>query len=708
MEENQTVFVEDYDIRGSLFGVTIRSPIPGGRLLSVEAPRLPNSYTLIRAADIPGKNQLDAFPVPVLASETLSYIGEPVALLVGPDKSRLEEYLSQCTVKTEEGTAVFGVHSYPEEAVIARRDIHAGDTERAFAEAHTIVEGIYATGIQAHWYSEPMGAVAAFVPAPPDGKPPRKRLAIHTATQWPFHVKRSVAALLDMPPDLVVVESSRIGMHLDGKIWYPSLLACHAALGTFITQKPIRMIFTREEDFRYTPKRCASEIHIRSALGDQGRLLATEIRVRADMGARGAFTDEILDRICLGTMGGYKPGSVRVDGQAIATNIPPGGPLAGFGLSQGFFAAERQASRIADSLRMDPMEWRKNNVFHKGKSLAFGNLIGDPILLEEVLDTAAAMGDYRRKWASYELLREYRRGAKESDKNEPLRGIGIAAAYQGNGFLYGSGDRNAPGVELTLDKDGSLEIRTSIVSSGREYVYIWRQIAAEILSVEAAAVRVVSRSTDGIPDSGPSSLSRNITVITRLVERACIAIRKQRFRDPLPITVRRSYHPAKAPNWESRPFDQNALSRMGWGAGVVEVEIDPIEYTPKIRGAWLGVDGGKILSENRARRSLKFSVIQALGWASREMLGYEGGIIPDFRIYNYDIPAPEDIPPVQIDFIWSDTLNPKGVGELPFNCIPAAYVQAVSQAMDHPFERIPLTARDIWEAGKLKNREEEA
>jgi CO/xanthine dehydrogenase Mo-binding subunit len=67
---------------------------------------------------------------------------------------------------------------------------------------------------------------------------------------------------------------------------------------------------------------------------------------------------------------------------------------------------------------------------------------------------------------------------------------------------------------------------------------------------------------------------------------------------------------------------------LGWGAAVVEVEINPIEYTPQIRGAWLGIDGGKILSEKRARRSLRASSVQALGWASGEQLFYREGVIP--------------------------------------------------------------------------------
>jgi CO/xanthine dehydrogenase Mo-binding subunit len=689
------------DFQDSFFGVTLRSPVARGILKAVEAPRLPGLYTLIRAGDIPGKNQLEDFSLPVLASEALSYIGEPVGLLVGPDLSKLEEFAAQCRVAAEELPPVFSTAAYPPEFLLARRSVVLGDTEKAFAEAKTVVEGIYTTGIQEHWYAEAIGAAAVR-----QGATDAQGITVHTATQWPFQVKRAVAAVLNLPPARIRVEPSLIGVHLDGKIWYPSLVACHAALGAYITKKPVKISLSREEDFRYSPKRSGSEIHIRSALGDRGQLLGTEINLISNLGAQGVFTDEMLDRTCLGALGHYKQGALKIEAQGVRTNLPPAGPFAGFGLAQGFFAMERQASRIADSLRMDPAEWRKNNVLGRNKTLAIAAVPVDSVPLEELLDTAAAMGDYRRKWASYELLRNRRREQEIRDKYEPLRGIGIASAYQGSGFLYSGADKGAYAVELTLEKDGSLEIRTGMVSSSQEYVYIWQRLAVEILGVEAAAVRVTANDTDSAPDSGPSSLSRNSTVITRLVERACTAIRKQRFRDPLPITVRRTCRPGKIPNWEGKPLDQNALGHLSWGTAVVEVEIDQIEYTPKIRGAWLGVDGGRILSEERARRSLTFSVVQALGWASREKIFYEEGRIPSEQVYDYDVPAPGEIPPVHIDFIWNDTVNPKGIGELPFSCVPAAYVQAVSQAMDHPFEKIPLTGKDIWEAEKLKGTEE--
>jgi CO/xanthine dehydrogenase Mo-binding subunit len=720
--KNPALFVEDIMPQGVLFGVTIRSPVAKGRLKSIESPRMPSSYTLIKAENIPGLNQLADFPVPVLAADTLSYIGEPVALLIGPDEAKVEEYAAQCLVSAEEEQAVLSSHSVNPYMVLAGRIITAGDTDQVFRSPKTVVNGTYVTGIQEHWYPEPNGAVAV-----PGGdknsgnekgagnKKHRNSLKIHTATQWPFHVKRSVARVLKVPPDTVIVEPSLIGIHLDGKIWYPSLISCHAALGAFITQKPVRLILTREEDFRYTPKRNGAEIHIRSALGKEGELLGTEIGIAVNLGAYGVFTDEILDQTCLGSLGAYKYSNIKIRGSALTTNIPPQGPFGGFGLSQGFFAIERHVSHIADTLHQDPAEWRKNNSLHRNGSLVIGAAIKEQVPMEQLIDTTAAMSDYYRKWASYELLRGNRRGKAGIMKEETLRGIGIATAYQGSGFLYHGADKGVYEVELTLEKDGSLEIRTSMVSAGREYFQLWRNIASEILSVDAESVRIVTDDTGVVPDSGPASLSRNITAVTKLVERSCLAIRKQRFRDPLPITVSRSSRPAKLPVWEGKlaapaeiSFDQNVFAHLSWGAAVVEVEIDPVSYIPNIRGAWLGIDGGRILSEKRARNSLKISTIQALGWASREYLVYKEGKIPEELIQNYDIPVSIKAPPIYIDFVWNDTVTPKGIGELPFNCVPAAYVQAVSQAMDHPFEKIPLSPQDIWEAEKLKKTEGEA
>jgi CO/xanthine dehydrogenase Mo-binding subunit len=712
--------LQNISFHSMLYGLTIRSPLARGRLKSLECPKLPASYTLITAKDIPGTNSLPSLspedsPVPILAAETLSYIGEPVAILLGPNRLKLDEYALRIQVQAEEEPPVFSGLNAPPEMLLGERSFSPEGVEELFAGAKKTVGGIYRTGIQEHWYAEPAGAAVEYRGGKKrqDENAGEPLFTIHTATQWPFHVRRSAARALGIAENRIVVECSPVGLPLDGKIWFPSLVACHAVLGAFVTRKPVKILYTREEDFRYSPKRNESEIEIHSALGEGGEILGTRVGIAINLGAQGIFAGEILDQTSLGALGSSRLPGVKLSCRAARTNIPPQGPFAGFGLAQGLFAMELHISHIADTLRQDPAEWRKNHYSGSTGFLPSGIPLKEKTLFGELIDTTAGMSGYYRKWASYELLRQNRRSRGLQDTGESLRGIGIATAWQGNGLLYPGGDRGAYGVELTLEKDGSLEIRTSMISSGSDFNRIWGNIASEILAIEPEKIRFPVQSTAETPDSGPGVLSRNITVLTKLIERGCLAIRKQRFRDPLPITVCRQVRPLKRkPSGDSyldclsgKGLDFGSLSRLGWGAAVAEVEIYPASFTPVVRGLWLGISGGKILSESGARSSLKTAAIQALGWASREGLAYREGAISKEGIDGYDIPSPKEIPPIRIGFLRNEGLDPRGIGDLPFSCVPAAYVQAVSQAMDHRFGKIPLLPEDIWEVGKLRKEE---
>ena len=709
-------FIDDilhYPTSGrGLFGVVLRSPVARGVLTGIETPPLPGKVTLIRAGDIPGKNLLEGpgGHIPVLAEKELSYIGEPVAILAGSDKSVLLEFASECRILAEEQEPVFDPAL--SEKTAALRQFSTGGVEQAFEQAETIIEGSYTTGFQEAWATEPNGAIAiprinkaaADIPARRNPKHPVTGMIIRTASQWPFHVVNAVARVLGIEPGTVEFRPARLEFHFDGKLLCPSLCSCHAALAAWITTRSVKLILGRTEDFRFSPKRVKTEIRLRSAVGKDGSIVGTELAVSADTGASPFFAEEILDHTVLGAFSAYRHGGVAVNARAALTNVPPAGPLAGFCLAAGFFAAERHASRIADELREDPAEWRKNVFFQKGSRLAIGSEIRDQVNLDGLLDAAASMSDYKRKWASFEMLRQHRRTEGFTPGGEPLRGIGIAAAFQGNGLLYPPEGRH--GVEITLEKDGSLEIRTSMLFSGEDHLYPWKIIASHELGVGEDLVRIV---TEGkrIPDSGPDCLSRNVTLVTRLVERACQAIKKTRFRSPLPITVRRFYTPSKAAAWGSEVavYDENSLSPLSWAAAVVQAEIDPVEYLPKVRGIWLAVDGGPILSETRARKNLTLLSIQALNLASRESVHYENGIISEALIREYPLFPLEEIPPITIDFQWSDG-TPRGIGELPFSTIPAAYVQALSQAMDHHWTKVPVGSADIWRLVKSRENRE--
>jgi len=696
-------FLEDIYPPNLLYAVTIRSPVAKGKLINVDVPLLPDDYTFISAKDIPGKNRLENTNIPILAEENLNYIGEPIGILLGPDKTKLEEFSSRCIVLDDEENAIFSYGN--ENTLVIKREINTGNTFESFNDTGRIVTSSYKTGIQEHWYAEPIGAISWLNTEQENDlkSDVNYPIIIRTATQWPYHVKRAVTSVLNIDASLVSVEPTCLNLHMDGKLWYPSLIACHAALGTFITKKPVRLILSREEDFLYTPKRCGSSINIVSAIDDKGDINAINIDISVNLGAYEVNGNEILDKICLGTVGLYNFDKINLTAKAYCSNIPPQGPFTGFGLAQGLFAIERHISLIADMTGLDPAEWREKHI--NTQVLLPSSKFKNSTSGEKLIKTTAKISDYNHKWASYELLRQTRKG-KKIEIGEKPRGIGIAFGFQGNGLLYHGEDNGSYCVEVTLTKDSRLEIKTSITSP-EDYSRILARIAMDTLSIEHDMVSIISTNA---PDCGPSCESRNITVVSKLVEKCCLAISKQRFHDPLPITVRRSIRPLNGTLLGGRftppagkILDINSFSKLGLACAVVEVSIDLVECVPIVRGVWLGVDGGKIISANRAKRALTRGAAQSLGWAFTENIEYVNGVIPRTQYDNFTIFSPVEIPPIHIDFISEDSNEPKGISDLPFTCIPAAFLQAASQAMNYGFKTIPLKRNDLWEIIRERN-----
>jgi len=703
-------FLEDIFPNDLMYASIIRSPVAKGIITNIEVPPLPEHFRLLTAKDIPGENRLYDTKMPLLAEKNLSYIGEPVAVLIGPDKTKLKGLSAMVVVAAEEGIPLFKYNSLMEETSVVR-EIKIGNTQESFEKSGMVVSGSFKTGIQDHWYAEPPGAITWWKENSENeknitnGRKSKKNqsstenssLIVRTSTQWPFHVKNSVSLALGMDASSVIVQPTALNLHMDGKLWYPSLIACLSALGTYAVKSPVRLILNRDEDFFFAPKRFASHIDFTSAINEKGRIAAAEIDIFVNLGAYMVNENEILDQICLGSLGLYKFDNLRVTARAYKTNIPPHGAFSGFGLSQGLFAVERHISQIADIMNIDPAQLRKETVDPKVILSSKNNTQGD-----DLLDTAAKMSDYYRKWTSFELLKQCRKG-KSAEKGENPRGIGIAVGFQGNGLLNYGEDKGNYSVEVTLTKESTLEIKTSITSP-ENYKKIWQRIAAEIISIQPEMINIVS---DDPQDSGPSCASRNITAVTKLIEKCCQTVKKQHFHDPLPITVRRSIKPQSGSvrynNWNV--MDINGFIKPALAAAVVEVTVDLVECIPIVRGIWLAADGGKIISKHRAKRSLMRSITQALGWSFIENIGYIDGSLPRDQYENFEIFSPAKIHHVEIEFLQTDESEPKGIGELPFSCIPAAFMQAVSQAMDHSFKSIPLKRKEIWEMLRIKNDE---
>ncbi len=680
--------LSDLVLDGMYHASTIRSPVSKGNLLSVEAQGFPRGYNLIRGEDIAGSNSVISFAteIPVLATGKLSYKGEPVALVTGPDQTVADELAQAAVVRCEEEEGLFAWETFSSSQVVAKRVVTIGDPDRAFACAAHVDMGTYNTESVEHYYSEPMGALAFY---------DYDKLAVYCATQWPYHVRDSISATLGCAKDEVVVHPTRLGIHLDGKLWYPSLVSCHAAIASTLTGKPVKILYTRQEDFLYTPKRSRSSVTINSALDQHGLLSGLMIHLSVNVGAHAPLAEEILSQTVMAATGIYNCPNVRIEGYAVTTNTPTLGALGGMGSSHSFFAIEAHTDRLAKSLGQSPVEWKLKNMVRKGNLFLGGATVTETPPCEYIANRVMAESDFKRKYASYETVR--RKGRDSSDL--PMRGIGLAIAYQGGMFFLRGDSPNSYTLEGTLDMQLRLELKTSAAVVESIVVDRWRRAASDLLSLPLESVNFSAPSTDRVPNSGPMTMSRS-AVIEHLVGRCCRLIQKRRFRDPLPITVRCQHRLANSLKWNAGHLSGSPFENATWGAAVVEVEIDPFTLTSKPTGVWIVVEGGSkndsedIADLRIAEAGLRATVIDALGSCTREFL--DPSTMRPESYFMYEQLLPCEVPKIQVRILEPRRKGVfRGFDEIPFDTVPSAFLSAVSQATGIEFSHVPVRDVDI-------------
>lgn len=662
--------LDDFDAPGTAYAAVVRSPARRGAVRAVISPHLPRDYRLITADDIPGSRRLKfgGEAVPILASGRVSYRGEPIGLIAGPDRRRVEEAVALTRVEVDEEEPPEGLWPFDSSRLIDALSFDDGRAEAAAALAASTVKLELALGAVDHYYPEPQGAAAYY---------DYDKLIVMSSTQWPFHVRESVAAALGVRDEEVVVRPSYLGPHLDGKLWYPSFVACHAALCAHALGRPVLLRLSRGEDLLYSPKRAPFEASYRLHLDAAGRALAVDARMAFDLGAYAPLAPALLKSALDAARGAYTGAALRCKVWAVRSANPPMGAYAGLAGASALFAAERAADAAARAAGTGAPKWRLDNMLadrppRRSKAKA---------RVARLVEAACADADYARKRAAYELLSKRR----AEPGAPPGFGIGLAVGYQLNRPPRLSDDHGHPSVELTMGKDLTILIRSSVAPMDEGALELWRAQAALTLDAAPDDVTIAPMGTDTAPEGGPSTFSSGIGIATRLILDACEGIRERRFREALPITVKKSYRP--------RQKSDDGLEDASWAAAVVELSLDELEGSPRVRGVWMAASAGKLLSEAHARASLKRDATRAVSTCLRERVGFAGGTAASYGLLRLD-----ELPPTSIRFIEDDGLrSPGGLGELAFCCIPAAFANALAQANGKPPSALPLGRRG-WDS----------
>src|ERR1700716_2498500 len=394
-------YVDDMVLPNMLFGATVRSQIPRGRISKITfgSGVAWDEFVIVSAKDIPGKNciALIGDDQPCLANEFVNHPEEPILLLAHPNCHLLPKAVEAVSMEDEPLPAIFKIEEserrsevvWGEDNIFKTYLIEKGDVDAVWEKAEYIVEGVYTTGAQEQLYIENNGMIAAFDAA--------AGITVWGSLQCPYYIHKALMTLCDLPAEKVRVVQMETGGAFGGKEEYPSMIAAHAALLAIKAGRPVKIIYDRLEDMTATTKRHPSRTRHRTAVGKDGKILGGEIDFTIDGGAYATLSSVVLSRCTIRADDTYYWPNIRIRGKAVATNAPPHGAFRGFGAPQSLFSMERHMDRIAKAVGLSPVEIRRRNFLEPGQMTTTEQVVREPIDLGKMVDRALEASDYHSK-----------------------------------------------------------------------------------------------------------------------------------------------------------------------------------------------------------------------------------------------------------------------------------------------------------------------
>ena len=715
----QSRYVDDMSLPGMLYGATVRSPAPRGRIKSVaftDASVPWDEFTIVTAKDVPGANYVALIlnDQPYLADEFVNHPEEPVLLLAHADKYLLEKARRSVMVEIEPAPALFSLDEaddkkeiiWGEDNVFKTFHVEKGNVDEVWAAADVVVEGEYRTGAQEQLYIENNGVVA--IANAEEG------VTVWGSMQCPYYVHKALLKLFNLADDKVRVIQMETGGGFGGKEEYPSMIAGHAALLAWKSGKPVKIIYDRAEDMAATTKRHPSRTRHRTAVTRDGRLLGMEIDFVVDGGAYATLSAVVLSRGTIHAAGPYNCPNVRIKSRAVATNTPPHGAFRGFGAPQSIFALERHLNKVAQAVGISPEELRRRNFIHEGETTATGQVIRESVDMDKLLDRAFELTDYRAKLERF---------ARENGASQKKKGIGFASFMHGAGFT-GSGEKfleSVVGIEATAE--GRVRVLAASTEIGQGTNTIFSQIAAEALGIDYELVEVSQPDTGHVPNSGPTVASRTCMIVGKLVESAALGLKQtlrahsllgesyteDEFRRACAAYIAehgalKSYSQYKAPpgvEWDDEKYRGDAYGAFAWAVYVAEVTFDPLTYETRVDDFVAVQEVGRVIHPVLASGQIEGGVAQGIGYALYEQVVWQDGRMINNQMTNYIMPTAADIPPIRVFFEEQPYAygpgGAKGIGELPMDGPAPAILNAIENATGLPLDHIPLLPESLMQ-----------
>lgn len=678
----RTKYIDDLpEPAGLLHGQPVVSKSAHGRLRSLDpsaALALHPSVRVLSARDIPGENELGTAvsDEPLLVADEWTYRGQSLALVLADTRSLARRAAALVKIEGEELPAV----TDPREAhakgmiILAPRTMRMGDPEAAFRNCAVVVSGRVESGGQEHVYLETQGAVAQVR----DGG----GIFVLSGTQSPTGVQEAVARNLHLPMNAVEVDAPRLGGAFGGKEDQAASWSALAALGAFVTGRPVKVYLNRKDDLAFTGKRHPYSSDYRLGLDAEGRILAFEVDYYQNSGACTDLSPAILSRTLFHAASAYRIPNLRATGWMCRTNLPPFTAFRGFGAPQGIFVMEAALHKAAETMGVDPIELQKKNLLRTGDTFHYGMPVAEA-RTERSVDLALERSGWDRRRADID---EFNRAHRDRKR-------GMAALPLCFGVSFTKLMMNQGGALVHVYRDGSVGVHTGAVEMGQGVNRKIQKVVALTLGIPEGRVRIERTRTATVANTSPTAASTGTDLNGMAALVACEEIGKRlsAFRSGSGLadapweTLVAKAHEARidlsAHGFYATPglfYDGKAergspFAYHVYGCAVLTAEVDTVRGTYRIASATLVHDAGNVIDEVVDRGQTEGALAQGLGWALLEDLRYDdaGKLLSD-TLSTYKLPDAHFLDfPVDLEFL-ADAPNPKAVlkskaiGEPPF------------------------------------------
>lgn len=662
----------------------------------------------------------------LILDQRVRFVGDAAAIVAGTSEEAVKKALKLIKVKYEVLEPVLDFRKaldnpvlvHPEDNwrslapvgadnkrnLCAHQESGSGDIEAVLASCDYVIDRVYHT--QANQQAM-METFRAYTYADTYG-----RLNVVSSTQVPFHVRRILANALDIPKSKVRVIKPRIGGGFGAK--QTAVCEVYPAFVTWMTGKPAKIIYTREESLIASSPRHEMEMHVRVGADKEGHIRGIDLYTLSNTGAYGEHGPTTVG------LSGHK--SIPLYGQAEAfrftydvvyTNVMSAGAYRGYGATQGIFAVESAVNELAQELGMDPTVLREMNMVREGQIMpAYYGERANSCALDRCLARAKEMIGWEEKYPCRDM------------GNGKVRGVGVAMAMQGSGIA----GVDTGSVAIKVNDDGFYSLMVGATDMGTGCDTILTQMAAECLDCEMSDIVVHGVDTDNSPYDTGSYASSTTYVTGRAVVKTCESLRKK-------ICERGAEYLGCSP--EDVEFDGEKVINLANGesisrkeignrvmcssneplsasgafssptspppfmAAIAEVEIDKETGEVEMVDYAAVVDCGTVVNPALARIQTEGGIAQGIGMSLFEDVVYsEKGKNYSNSFMQYKIPTRLDVGTIRVEFESSyeptGPFGAKSIGEIVINTPSPAIANAIQNATGVILRDLPMTAEKVY------------